>query len=143
MKRLVFLLSFTCCLLTLTSFANDDHRYPSFLKTFFTSYPAAKKVSWNEVNGMTQVSFQQDGKDQFAYYNTAGFLVITTMSLTLSEMPGTLQKSLQSYCDYHVTESYVFTKGKHRSYYVVLQKDKKQLILQSSGKKWKRFQTEL
>ncbi len=143
MKRLVLLFSLVTCLLSLSSFASDDNSYPSFLKTFFSSYPSAKKVSWTEVDGLTRVSFQQDGKDQFAYFNDAGFLVITTMPLAISELPASLQKSLKSYDDYRVVESYEFKKGKHRSWFVVLQKDQKQVVLKSSGRKWSRFQTKL
>ncbi len=141
MKRFLFLGLLTCAV-AFSSFATDDNRYPGFLKTFFSSYPSAKKVSWMEIDGLTRVNFELDNKSQYAYFNAAGFLVITTMPVSISEMPATLQTSLRDYDGFTITESYVFTKGKHRSWFVVLEKDQRQLILKSSGKRWNRFHTQ-
>ncbi len=142
MKRFLFLLSLTTCLFTSGSFANEDHLYPEFLKTFFTSFPSAKKVSWMEVDGLTRVNFELENKSQYAYFNAAGFMVITAMPVSISELPAVLQQSLRVYDGFSITESYMFTKGKHRYWFVVLKKDKRQIILKSSGKKWNRFHTE-
>ena len=140
MKRLFFVLGLLTVLFTNSSLATNDNSYPAFLKSFFKTFTKAEKVSWTEVEGMIRISFMEEGKESHAYYNAAGFLIVATRPLVVSELPASLQSQLtKQFSTYSVSEVFEFKKDKSTEYYVVLGKGEKQVVLKSTGKKWSRF----
>ena len=134
MKRVFFVLGLLTVLFTNSSLANNDNSYPAFLKAFFKTFTKAENVSWTEVEGMIRISFLDEGKESHAYYNAAGFLVVATRPLLVNELPAALQSQLtKKYSTYSVSEVFEFKKDKSTEYYVVLGKEKKQIVLKSTG----------
>lgn len=140
MKRIVIALSLLTIVCTNSSLAGDDHSYPEFLKSFYKTFTNAEKVSWTEVDGFIRIAFSVQGKENFAYYNTAGNLVVMAVPIQVSALPTVLQSALIGrFSNYSITEAYEFKKGKNTEYYVVLDNARKHQVLHSNGKRWTVF----
>ncbi len=136
MKRLVMATSLFILSFGTSAFATDNN-YPAFLSTFFKTFSSAEHVSWELVDGFTRVSFQIKGKQNFAYYNEDNALVVVTTPLHVSDLTTSMQSKLRSqYENYTVSAVYECAAGNKKNRYVVLENDKKQLIVTMRGKKW-------
>jgi hypothetical protein len=140
MKRLFITLGLFVTVFSTSSFASGTSEYPIFLESFFKTFDGVKNVNWSEVNGCVRIAFMRDGKQNYAYYNSDNELIVVSTQMELKELPASLQSALQTkYRDFTVTGVYTFTTGNKAEYFVSLDNYKKQLVLNSGGKKWSLF----
>jgi hypothetical protein len=137
MKRFFIALSLFCILLASTVFASGRSVPSTITKSFQTSFPSAKNVSWSEQAGFSIADFTLEDKKLSAYFDNNGSLIVVAEQIFENQLPRLLQQSLvKEYGDHIFTSIFKMQRGSELSYYIVATKNQKQIILSSATDKW-------
>jgi len=140
MKRLFVTLAVIAVLMTGSSFAADGIS-KAVPQSFFTTFNGASKISTDQINGMTRVSFIMDEQQHYAYYNTSGELVVVSKQISFDDLPKALRADYKkSYSNYFVADVLEFSNEDGREYYIVLNDGAVKLVMKSASNKWKVFE---
>ena len=140
MKRLFVTLAVIAVLMTGSSFAADGIS-KAVPQSFFTTFNGASKISTDQINGMTRVSFIMDEQQHYAYYNTSGELVVVSKQISFDDLPKALRADYKkSYSNYFIADVLEFSNEDGREYYIVLNDGAVKLVMKSASNKWKVFE---
>ena len=139
MKRLFVTLAVLTVLMTGSSFAADGIS-KAIPQSFYTTFNGASKISTDQVNGMTRVSFIMEEQQHYAYYNASGELVVLTKQISFDDLPKALRADYKkSYSNYFIADVLEFSSEDGSDYYIVLRDGSEKLVLKSASNKWKVF----
>ncbi|RYD88023.1 MAG: hypothetical protein EOP50_19780 [Sphingobacteriales bacterium] len=96
MKKLLIVLFASISTLFATAAEAPIEVTPAVLKSFNSTFGAAREVKWNENGQYFQAHFTLDGQFINAYYNTEAELVALTRNMTLNQLPMMLQTELKN-----------------------------------------------
>lgn len=116
------------------------------MDAFITDFGNIPDAKWKRTIYFDEVVFTKDGKEMKAYYDSSSKLVGTTMTKTFEDMPVSAQKEInKKYKDYTVKRVVFFDDNEFNetdmllwntqfadsdNYFVVMTKDKKEIVLQ-------------
>jgi len=136
MKQVIIILGF----LFITagkSIAADPSVSSEVLKSFQTTFAAAKEVSWSQAEGFYIASFQLNGKKKHAYYNQSAELVVVAEPISMNQLTDELQANIsERFSHAFVREVYKLKDNAGIRYYAVLETEKEKIIVNASGDVW-------
>lgn len=136
MKQVIIILAFLAMALS-KSFAADPAVSNDVLKSFQSTFSAAKEVSWSQAEGFYIASFFLNGKKKYAYYNQSGELVVVVEPITMNQLSVELQADIIEQFSYaYVREVYKMKDNSGVRYYAVLETEKEKLIVNATGDVW-------
>ena len=137
MKPLLIIFTVLAAFFTQPSFATEKEIVPSVLKSFQSSFSAAKDVEWTIGENMYKVRFELNGQVVNAYYTNNGNMLAVTRNITSHQLPLTLQANLKKeYAAFWITELFEINNEEGTSYYVTLETAENKVVLQSSFNSW-------
>jgi hypothetical protein len=143
MKRLAIALSLFATVCTKSSFANDGIVTPEILKSFQSTFAAAKNTDWSVSNDLYKVHFTLDGQYITAFYTMDGTMAALTRNITVMQLPVSLQASLKNdYKNYWVSDLFEVSGNEGTQYYMTVENADTKIILKSAVTSWTTYQKE-
>jgi hypothetical protein len=134
MKKLLIVLF--ASLTTLISSASETPAVvaPAVLKSFQSTFGAAREVRWNESSSFYKANFTLDGQYLNAFYNAEGEMVALTRSMTLNQLPVMLQAELKNKTGNKswITDITEFATNEGTTYYATVENADMKITLRST-----------
>lgn len=141
MKIPVIALMLLACIVTKSSYASDGIVSPEVLKSFQSSFAAAKDADWTTAPDFYKVQFRLDGQYITAFYRKEGTMAALTRNISSVQLPVSLQAAMKNeYKNYWIAELFELSNDDGVQYYATLEDADTKLILKSSGASWSVFQ---
>lgn len=143
MKPLLILLTVVASFFTKSSVANEGPVTATVLKSFNTSFAAAKQVAWQVIdNNFYKVDFTLNGAYITAFYNAQGNLAGITRNVASTQLPLALQASFKKhYTGFWIADLFEVANENGTVYYMTVENAKLKIILQSfSSSSWTVYQ---
>ena len=144
MKQLAIALTLAASVFTTSSFANDGIGTPvGVLKSFQTTFAAAKDADWTSSEEFYKVKFALDGQYITAFYRADGTMAALTRNISFFQLPVSLQANLKNeYKQYWIAGLFELSNDESVEHYVTLEDADTRLVLKSASAKWSAFQKE-
>ncbi len=140
MKPLLIALTILALGFTQPTFALDREVSPGVLKSFQTTFTAAKSVEWTITPTMYKARFELNAQVVTAYYNAAGTLVGVTRNITSHQLPLALQTSLKKGHEaFWITELFELSSEEGTAYYATLETAEQKVVLKSTLNGWTQY----
>jgi hypothetical protein len=133
MKKL-FTAAIVALAITTTAFAADITKVNfQTLQNFKNTFVDAEDVQWSVRNDYAKASFIDDGDKMEAYFDLSGDLIGTSRAITTQVLPKAARKHInKKYSDYTWKEVIEFKGKDSEHYFVSLNNNKENVILQIS-----------
>ena len=114
------------------SFAQKNDILPAGLKTFNLTYSKATNVKWTQVKDLNKAEFMLDEQHYSVFYNAKGEVIASSRFITPSQLPMSLQASLEKdYKNYKLTGLFEVANEEGSSFYAVIEDAKTSITLKS------------
>src|SRR5215217_6332016 len=142
MKKFVIAFTLVASVFTKSSFANNGAAIaPEVLKSFQSTFAAAKDADWSVTQNMYKVQFALNEQHITAFYNQDGSMAALTRNISPLQLPVSLQASLKNnYKGYWIAELFELSNDDGVQYYVTLENADGKLVLKSTAATWNYFQ---
>jgi hypothetical protein len=137
MKRILFILTISFSLITVSSFASEVKVSPAALESFKYSFKHASEVNWTAGDNYYKAEFLQDGQYLTAFFDGDGAFLAVTKNIASTQLPVKLQTSLKKHQEGSwITNLIEVANETGTIYYVTLENADTRIILKSSGSSW-------
>ena len=118
-----------------SAFARPSDVSKYLMKQFQQQFQHADNVTWKTTDRFTSASFTLNGNSVSVFYNNQNNIIGISKIIAVQDLPKAAQKTLTTdYNAYHVVSAIDFTdENGDESYYIQLQNNGKEIILQSDG----------
>jgi hypothetical protein len=142
MRTFVILFTLAATVFTKSSFANEGTAIaPEVLRSFQTTFAAAKNVDWTVTADLYKAQFSLNGQHITAFYKQDGTMAAVTRNITSMQLPINLQTSLKNeYKGYWIAGLFELSNEEGVQYYVTLEDANTRVVLKSSACSWNVFQ---
>lgn len=136
MKKLLIILFASLSTLMASASGLPTEVAPAVLKSFNSTFGAAREVRWNEDGQYFQAHFTLDGQFINAYYNPAGEMVALTRNMTLNQLPMMLQAELKNKTakGTWITDITEYATNEGTTYFATLENADMKITLRSADK---------
>src|SRR5215203_2690743 len=105
MKMIAIAFTLFISVFTKSSFANDGIVNPEVLRSFQSTFAAAKNADWSHLEGFYKVQFALNGQSITAFYKLDGTMAALTRNISFFQLPVSLQASIKNdYKNYWISE---------------------------------------
>ena len=137
MKPLLIILTLLAVNFAQPAFAGEGDIKPSVLKSFQSTFTAAKAVEWTTTDNLIKARFELNGQVVSAYYNNSGSLLAVTRNITTHQLPLSLQTSLKKeFNSFWVSDLFELNNDEGTTYYATIETAETKVVLYSSNKSW-------
>jgi len=137
MKSFLLIVTLMAATLAQPAFAKDGDIKPSVLKSFESTFSAAKQVEWTVTENLYKARFELNGQVVVAYYNHGGTMLGITRNITSHQLPLSLQTTLKKeYNAYWISDLFEMNNDEGTTYYAILETAETKVVLSSSDKNW-------
>lgn len=142
MKMIVIAFTLLASVFTKSSFANDGVVTPGeVLKSFQSTFAAAKNADWSLTEDFYKVQFALDGQYITAFYKADGTMAAITRNISPVQLPVALQTNLKNeYKAYWISGLFELSNDEGVQYYVTLENADTKVVLKSSSTMWNTYQ---
>jgi hypothetical protein len=136
MKKLTAILAASAFLISASAFTPLPDTVSEKIKVAFEkTFAPSSEVSWKKVNDYYLATFKINNQPATAAYNADGQLMSASRSLTLSELPLTVNLALQSQFPEYIFEKMVseITLEGQSHYYIKAENEKRIVIIKANG----------
>ena len=127
------LAAFMFIVFTMSAFAKPIEVKNYLVRQFKQQFSNASNVTWKTTSKFTSATFMEDGQQTRVFYNPQNELIGVSREITINEIPKKAQQVINArYNNYTVVSVINFTNADgQENYYIQLQTENKQFILQS------------
>ena len=137
MKPLLIILTLLAVNFAQPAFAGEGDIRPSVLKSFQSTFSAAKAVEWTATDNLYKARFELNGQVVSAYYNNSGAMLAVTRNITTHQLPLSLQTSLKKeFNSFWVSDLFELNNDEGTTYYATLETAETKVVLFSNNKDW-------
>ena len=137
MKPLLIILTLLAVNFAQPAFAGEGDIKPSVLKSFQSTFTAAKAVEWTTTDNLIKARFELNGQVVSAYYNNSGSMLAVTRNITTHQLPLSLQTSLKKeFNSFWVSDLFELNNDEGTTYYATIETAETKVVLYSSNKSW-------
>lgn len=118
-----------------SAFARPAEVSKYLMNQFQKQFQYADNVTWKTTDRFTSASFIVNGNEVSVFYNNENNMIGISKTISVQDLPKAAQKVLNTeYSKYTITSVIDFTdENGNESYYIQLQNNGKQIILQSDN----------
>ena len=133
MKPLFILMTFVSSFFVTSSRAADEVS-PAALKSFNTTFSAAKEAAWTISGTNYKVQFLLNDQTLTAFYNCDGTLLGVTRYISSLQLPIILQTELKrKYNSYWITDLFEVSNDAGTEYYMTIENTDGRIVLRASA----------
>ena len=142
MRTIAILFTLAASVFFKSSFANEGTAVePEVLRSFQTTFAAAKNADWSKSADLYKVQFALDGQHITAFYKKDGTMAAITRNISPVQLPVNLQTTLKNeYKDFWIAGLFELSNEEGVQYYVTLEDAHSTVVLKSAACSWNVFQ---